>query len=51
MASEVFYKILEAIETREPDVLEFANLAPEDSALILKSLFDPKNGVDERAYR
>ena len=51
MASEVFYKILDAIEAREPDVLEFANLAPEDSALILKSLFDPKNGVDERAHR
>ena len=47
MASEVFYKIVKAIEAREPEQLEFANLAPEDSALILKSLLDPKNGLDE----
>jgi len=51
MASEVFYKIIKAIEAREPELLEFANLSPEDSAWILKSLFDPKNGVDERAHR
>ena len=47
MASEVFYKIVKAIEAREPEQLVFANLAPEDSALILKSLLDPKNGLDE----
>ena len=51
MASEVFYKIVNAIEAREPEVLEFVNLSPEDSAFILKSLFDPKNGVGESAYR
>ena len=51
MASEVFYKIVNAIEARESEVLEFVNLSPEDSAFILKSLFDPKNGVGERAYR
>ena len=47
MASEVFYKIVKAIKACEPEQLEFANLEPEDSALILKSLFDPKNGLDE----
>ena len=51
MASEVFYRIVKAIEAREPDLLEFADLSPEDSALILKSLFEPKNGLDERAHR
>lgn len=51
MASEVFYKIVKAVEVREPELLEFANLVPEDSAWILKSLFDPKNGLDERAHR
>ena len=51
MASEVFYKIVKAVEAREPELLEFANLAPEDSAWILKSLFDPKNGLDERVYQ
>jgi len=50
MASEVFYKIVKAIRACEPELLEFANLAPEDSALILESLFDPKNGVDERFH-
>ena len=47
MASEVFYKIVKAIKACEPEQLEFANLEPEDSALILKSLLDPKNGLDE----
>ena len=47
MAAGVFYKIVKAIEAREPEVLEFANLSPEDSALILKSLLDPENCLDE----
>ncbi|PUU77713.1 hypothetical protein B9Z19DRAFT_1127966 [Tuber borchii] len=51
MASEVFDKIVKAIEAGEPELLEFANLAPEDSALILESLLDPRNGLDERAHR
>ena len=50
MASEVFYKIVNAIEACEPEVLEFANLSLEDSALILKSLLDPKNGLEERGH-
>ena len=50
MASEVFYKIVKAIEAGEPEVLEFANLAPEDSALILGSLLYPKNGLEERYH-
>jgi len=51
MASEVFYKILKAIETGEPEFLEFTDLAPEVSALVLESLFDPRNGLERRRFR
>lgn len=47
MASPIFYQILNAIETRQPELLEFANLAPEVSALVLDSLFDPRNQLLE----
>ena len=51
MASAIFYKILKAIKAREPELLEFDNLEPEDSALVLASLIDDKNCLERYHFR
>lgn len=51
MAEQVFYSILRATNTGEPESLEFTNLTPEDSALVLESLFDPRNNLERRSFR
>ena len=47
-SNDVLYKILDAIMFGGPELLEFANLAPEDSTLILDSLFDLKNRWEDQ---
>lgn len=51
MALEIFYRILNAINPGGMDLLEFADLAPEDSALILDNLFDSRNHLERRNFR
>ena len=51
MVSKVFYTILKAIETGKPEFLEFTDLAPEVSALVLESLSDPRNDLERRRFR
>jgi len=51
MAEGVFYSIVKEIKSGEHESLEFTNLDPEDSALVLESLSDPKNGLERRAFR
>jgi len=51
MAAAVFYKILKAIKAREPESLEFDNLEPEDSALVLESLIEDKNCFEIYHFR
>ena len=50
-SNDVLYKILDVIMFRRTELLEFANLAPEDSTLVLDSLFDLKNRWEERHFR
>ena len=51
MAERVFYSIVKAIKSGEHESLQFTNLNPEDSALVLESLSDPRNGLEGRAFR
>jgi len=51
MESNVFYTILKAIQSGEPESLEFARLDPKESALVVESLFDPKNGLERYRFR
>ncbi|PUU82732.1 hypothetical protein B9Z19DRAFT_1120321 [Tuber borchii] len=51
MESNIFYTILKAIQSGEPESLEFARLDPEESALVVESLFNPKNGLERYRFR
>lgn len=50
MESDLFQTILEAIQSGEHEVLEFAHLDPKESALVVESLFDPKNGLERYRF-
>ncbi|RPA98355.1 hypothetical protein L873DRAFT_1039087 [Choiromyces venosus 120613-1] len=51
MASKLFSTIVKAIKSGEPELLEFADLPPEDSTLVLESLFDPINHFEDYNFR
>jgi len=51
MESNVFDTIHKAIQSGEPESLEFARLDPKESALVVESLFDPKNGLERYRFR
>ena len=51
MAKPVFYSIVKAIRSGEQESLQFTNLDPEDCSLVLESLADPRNALEERAFR
>ncbi|KAG0136148.1 hypothetical protein HOY82DRAFT_626958 [Tuber indicum] len=50
MTSKIFPTTVRAIKSGEPELLEFVDLAPNDSTLILESLFDPINHFEERKF-
>jgi len=51
MAERVFRDIKKAIGSGEHELLRFPDLATEDSALVLESLLDPRNGLGGLAFR
>ncbi|RPA98357.1 hypothetical protein L873DRAFT_1039340 [Choiromyces venosus 120613-1] len=51
MALKLFSTIVNAIKSGEPELLEFADLTPEESTLVLESLFDPINHFEEYTFR
>ncbi|PUU79832.1 hypothetical protein B9Z19DRAFT_1063949 [Tuber borchii] len=50
-ASDIFYQILGAIKSGQPEWLQYSDLAPKDSAVVLDSLFDPRNGFEDYRFR
>ena len=49
--AKIYYKVIRAVETREPELLNFANLVPEDSCTLLDhNLFDHINNVEGRGF-
>ena len=51
MESNVFNTILKAIQSNEPESLDFAHLDLKEAALVLKGLFDPTNGLERNRFR
>lgn len=50
-SSDVFRAILKAIQSGKPESLEFSHIDPKKSALVVESLFDPKNGLERYRFR
>ena len=47
---DAFREILKAIQSGKPESLEFSHLDPKESALLVESLFDPKNGFERYSF-
>lgn len=47
----ILYEILKAIKSGQPELLQYSDLAPEDSASVLDSLLDSRNGFEDYRFR
>lgn len=48
---DAYFKIIDAVEAREPELLDFAKWAPGDAdSLLHDNLFDQRNKVQGRGF-
>ena len=48
---DAYYKIIDAVKAREPELLDFANWAPKDAETLMEdNLFDQRNNVEGRGF-
>jgi len=48
---DAYYKIIDAVKAREPELLDFAKWAPKYAhSLLSDNLVDPRNNVEGRGF-
>lgn len=50
-STDIFSEILKAIKSGQPKLLQYPDLAPEDSAFVLGSLLDSEDDFEDYRFR